>query len=168
MSSMSVIDVSEGLGCFSDAQLAAVDKIITDNHDKPGALIPVLEKVQDVIGYLPPAIQQHIAEGLNIPVANVYGVVTFYSFFSMTPKGRHVVRVCMGTACYVKGAQQVLDEVCSLLDVEPGGCTADKRYSVESVRCVGTCGLAPVVVINEDTHGQVKAADMEKILDQYR
>ncbi len=168
MSDIGVMNMSNAEAGFSVEQLAQVDQIIAANRGKPGSLIPVLEQVQEILGYLPPATQARIAEGLDIPVANVYGVVTFYSFFTMEPRGKHTIRVCLGTACYVKGAQKILDKLCSLLDVEPGGCTVDRRFSLESVRCVGTCGLAPVVVIDEDTHGQVQAADLEQILDQYK
>lgn len=167
MSDLGVTNVAGAPDDFSAEQLHKVDAIIASNREKPGALIPVLEQAQDVLGYLPPSIQTRIANGLNIPVANVYGVVTFYSFFTMTPKGKHTIRVCLGTACYVKGSQKILDGICAKLGVEPGCCTPDKRFSVESVRCVGTCGLAPVLVVNEDTHGQVKVSDLDGILASY-
>lgn len=152
---------------FSPEELAQVDEIITGFKGTPGALIPVLEEVQSVLGYLPPAVLMKVAKGLTIPIANVYGVVTFYSFFSMAAKGRHSIRVCAGTACYVKGAQRLLEKLSSKLGVERGGCTEDRRFSLETVRCLGVCGIAPVIVIDEDTHGLLKAPTVEKILDQY-
>ena len=152
---------------FSPGKLAQVDEIITSFKGRAGALIPVLEEVQSVLGYLPTAVLMKVAKGLTIPIANVYGVVTFYSFFSMIPKGKHNIRVCFGTACYVKGAQRIFDKLSSVLDIGRGECTEDRRFSLETVRCLGVCGLAPVKVINEDTHGQLKVPEIEGILDQY-
>jgi len=156
-----------GLAEFSDDQLAQVDKIIVSHRGKPGALIPVLEQVQEVCGYLPMAVQTLVADGLNLPLANVFGVVTFYSFFTMIPRGKHVIRVCLGTACYVRGGQNILDRMSQILKIEPGGCTEDRNFSLETVRCLGACGLAPVVVIDADTHGQVKPAKLEQVLAKY-
>jgi NADH:ubiquinone oxidoreductase subunit E len=153
---------------FSSEQLKEVADIITRHKGKLGALIPVLEQVQEVLGFLPKAIQVKVAKGLNIPIANLYGVVTFYSFFSMVPKGRHNVRVCLGTACYVKGVQKILNKLTDTLGIESGGCTEDRHFSLETVRCLGVCGLAPVIVIDEDTHGLVKVPKVEGILDQYK
>ena len=152
---------------FSAEQLKEVDDITSKYRGKPGALIPVLAKVQEVLGYLPKGALMKIAKGLNLPIANVYGVVTFYSFFSMVPKGRHNIRICFGTACYVRGMQRILDTLTNLLGIKSGGCTEDRRFSLETVRCLGVCGLAPVIVIDEDTHGLVKVAKVEKTLDQY-
>ena len=160
-------DRQEELAEFSQEQLAEVDEIIQKNREKPGALIPVLEDVQSALGYLPVAIQVKVAQGLNIPIADVYGVVSFYSFFTMEPKGRHSIRVCVGTACYVKGAQRLFDKLSSTLNVEKGGCTEDRRFSLETVRCLGVCGIAPVIVINEEAHGLLEAKTVEKILDPY-
>ncbi len=157
-----------GLEEFTREQLVKVDEIIASQKGKPGALIPVLEQVQDVLGYLPMAVQQYVASGLNIPVANVYGVVTFYSFFTMVPRGKHNVRVCLGTACYVRGGQRLLETLTAKLGIEPGGCTPDRLFSLETVRCLGACGLAPVTVIDEDTHGQVKPAKLDDILVHYK
>lgn len=167
---MAAIDNTQagaGLEEFTSEQLTQVDKIITDHKGKPGALIPVLEQVQDVTGYLPMAIQMRVADGLSLPVANVFGVVTFYSFFTMIPRGKHVIRVCLGTACYVRGGQRVLDRVGDILKIAPGECTADRNFSLETVRCLGACGLAPVVVVDADTHGQVKPAKLEQTLAKY-
>jgi len=159
--------MSEQLKEFTPEQLGQVDEIIANYRGKPGALIPVLEQVQDVCGYLPMALQTKVADGLNLPVANVYGVVTFYSFFTMVPKGKHVIRVCLGTACYVRGGKRILEKLSSSLGIDPGGCTEDRLFSLETVRCLGACGLAPVVVIDEDTHGQMKPAKLDELLAQY-
>ena len=152
---------------FSPEKLAQVDEIITSFKGRAGALIPVLEEVQSVLGYLPTAILMKVAKGLSIPIANVYGVVTFYSFFTMVPKGKHNIRVCFGTACYVKGAQRIFDKLSDVLGIGRGGCTEDRRFSLETVRCLGVCGLAPVKVIDEDTHGLLKVPEVEEILGQY-
>lgn len=168
MAGMDTNQIEAGLAEFTSEQLAEADEIIAKYKSKPGALIPVLEEVQDVCGFLPMALQYRVAKGLNLPVANVYGVVTFYSFFTMVPRGKHVVRVCLGTACYVRGGQRILEELVHNLGIEPGECTEDRNFSLETVRCLGACGLAPVVVIDEDTHGQVKPAKLGAMLDQYR
>ena len=156
-----------GLEEFSSEQLSQAEAIIARYRGKPGALIPVLEQVQDILGYLPVPVQQLIADGLNIPPAAVYGVVTFYSFFTMVPRGRHNIRVCLGTACYVRGGQRLLENLQGRLGIEPGGCTQDRRFSLETVRCLGACGLAPVVVVDSDTHGQMKPTRLETLLDRY-
>jgi NADH:ubiquinone oxidoreductase subunit E len=109
-----------------------------------------------------------VAKGLNIPVANVYGVVTFYSLFTMVPRGRHNIRVCLGTACYVRGGQKLLERLQDILGIKPGSCTEDRRFSLETVRCLGACGLAPVIVVDEDTHGQMKPAKLESVLALYK
>lgn len=167
MAGIDTSQINAELEDFTSEQLAQVDEIISGYKGKPGALIPVLEQVQDVCGYLPMAIQLRVANGLNLPVANVYGVVTFYSFFTMVPRGKHVIRVCLGTACYVRGGKPILEKISHLLRIDPGECTEDRLFSLETVRCLGACGLAPVVVIDEDTHGQIKPAKLEALLAQY-
>ena len=144
-----------------------VDEIIAKYKAKPGSLIPVLEQVQGAVGFLPAEVQRRIAEGLNLSRAMVYGVVTFYSFFTMVPKGRHTVRVCLGTACYVKRSEEILDKLKAELTVEVGKMTEDKRYSLESVRCLGACGLAPVVVVDSDTYGAVNPVKVMEIVQRY-
>ena len=156
-----------GLEEFSSDQIEQVDRIISENKETPGSLILVLEQIQDVLGYLPIGIQNRVAKGLNIPIANVYGVVTFYSFFTMTPRGRHNIRVCLGTACYVRGSKRILERLTESLGIEPGGCTEDRRFSLETVRCLGACGLAPVMVVDDDTHGRMKVQKIESILANY-
>jgi len=165
---MDTTQLGAGLEEFTSEQLSKVDEIILKYKSKPGALIPVLEQVQDVCGYLPMSLQLKVAKGLNLPVANVYGVVTFYSFFTMVPRGKNVVRVCLGTACYVRGGKRILEKLTESLGIEPGQCTEDRQFSLETVRCLGACGLAPVVVINDDTHGQMKPAKLDAVLNQYR
>lgn len=136
------------------------------NNDK-GELINVLHGAQELFGYLPAEVQEVVAEELNVSLAHVYGVVTFYSFFSMLPKGKHPISICMGTACYVRGAEKVLDEFKRLLKVKVGETTPDGKFSLSCLRCVGACGLAPVVTIGERVYGRVSAEDVKKILGEY-
>lgn len=140
---------------------------ICDEHgNRPGELINILHKAQHLFGYLPPEVQRIVAGRLGIPVSKVYGVVTFYSFFTMTPKGEHPISVCMGTACYVRGAEKVLDEFRRLLGINVGETTPDGKYSLSNLRCVGACGLAPVVLIGEKVFGRVVPGDVERILKE--
>ena len=136
---------------FTPNERLAVDAVIERYRSKPGALISVLEDVQDVLGYLPKAIQRKISLGLGIPFSEVYGVVTFYSFFTMAPRGRHTVKCCLGTACYVRGSKKILEKLSGTLGVKPGDTTPDRRFSLETVRCLGACGLAPVITADDDT-----------------
>jgi len=147
--------------------MAKVDEIIDAHKGKPGCLIPVLEECQGVTGYLPVELQEYISEALNIPGSTIYGVVTFYSFFSMVPKGRHIIKVCLGTACYVRGTKNIMKALVDKLGLQVGQTTEDRRFSLEAVRCLGACGLAPVMVVDEDTHGGVTLARIENILDRY-
>jgi len=136
------------------------------NHEG-GELINVLHAAQELFGYLPAEVQELVADQLNVSIAHVYGVVTFYSFFSMIPKGEHPISVCMGTACYVRGAENVLDEFKRLLKVKTGETTPDGKFSVSSLRCVGACGLAPVVTVGEKVYGRVAPEDVKGILEEY-
>ena len=136
-------------------QLDRADAIIAAHKDAPGSLITVLRLCQDIAGYFPPGLITRVADKMNLPVSQVYGVVSFYSLFSLEPKGRHSVRVCTGTACYVRGAREVLDRVERRFGVKAGGTCEDGRFSLEPVRCLGACGLAPVMVVDGDTHGKV-------------
>ena len=147
--------------------MSRVDDIVAAHKGKAGSLIPVLERCQEVVGYLPTELQEYIGKGLNIPGSAVYGVVTFYSFFSMLPKGRHTIKVCMGTACYVKGIGEVLNRLRSELKLEVGGTSEDRRFSLQAVRCLGACGLAPVLVVDSDTHGGVSPDRVLNILERY-
>jgi NADH:ubiquinone oxidoreductase subunit E len=147
--------------------MSKVDEVIRKFKDKPGALIPVLEECQIIVGYLPVELQDYIGGKLNVPGSTIYGVVTFYSFFSMVPKGRHVIKVCLGTACYVRGTKQILQKISAEFSIGVGETTEDRRFSLEAVRCLGACGLAPVVVVDEDTHGAMKSNAVLEVLSQY-
>lgn len=144
-----------------------LDAIIEKYKDTRGALIPVLHEAQDVYGYLPLEVQRAIAEKLGIPLAEVYGVVSFYTQFSINPKGKYQINVCMGTACYVKGANEILDKFKTRLSIDVGECTEDGMFSLEACRCIGSCGLAPVVTINDDVYGKLIADDVDGIIDKY-
>jgi NADH:ubiquinone oxidoreductase subunit E len=152
---------------FTAEELSAVDDIIERYRSKPGSLIPVLEDVQEALGYLPKSIQRKIALGLGVPFSEVYGVVTFYSFFTMAPRGRHTVKCCLGTACYVRGGKKILEKLSGTLGVEPGNTTADRRFSLETVRCLGACGLAPVITADDDTFRHVKPTRLAELLENY-
>ncbi len=153
---------------FTAEQVVILDEIIDRYRDKPGGLIPVLEEAQVALEFLPMAVQKRIANGLNLPLSRVYGVVTFYSFFTMTPRGRHTVRVCLGTACYVRGGKAIAETLEKAFGVKEGETTPDRRFTYESVRCLGACGLGPVVVIDEEVHGRVKPGKIKDILNQYQ
>ncbi len=153
---------------FTSEQWSLIDKVIEKYRDKPGALIPVLEEIQGITGYLPESVQRRVASGLSLPLSQVYGVTTFYSFFTMKPRGKHQVRVCLGTACHVRGAKRNLEHLMEVLKLRPGECTEDRNFSLDVVRCLGACGLAPVMVVDEDTHKQVKEAKLDRILRAYR
>lgn len=135
--------------------------------NEPGELINVLHGAQGMFGYLPAEVQEIVADEMNVSVAHVYGVVTFYSFFSMLPKGKHPISICMGTACYVRGAEKVLDEFKRHLEVKVGETTPDGKFSLSCLRCVGACGLAPVVTIGERVYGRVSPEDVRGILGEY-
>ncbi len=160
-------EVLEAQEEFTAEQWAAVDGVIKKYKKKPGSLIPVLEEVQEAIGYLPKPVMERVALGLKVPFSEVYGVVTFYSFFTMAPKGKHTVRCCLGTACYVRGGKKILETLTDTLKVQPGETTPDKNFSLETVRCLGACGLAPVVVVDEDTHRQMKPSKISGVLEAY-
>ena len=147
--------------------LARIDEICAQHRGKPGSLIPVLQKVQEVVGYLPVAVQERIADGLGLPGHEVFGVTSFYSFFSMKPKGRHTIRVCMGTACYVRGGKEALERLERHLGIPVDSMTPDRRFSLEQVRCLGACGVAPVVVVDQDTHRKVMADTVVDLIERY-
>ncbi len=158
----------EGLDNFTPEQWKLIDEVTAKHRDKPGALIPVLEEVQGITGYLPESVQRRVASGLSLPLSQVYGVTTFYSFFTMKPKGKHQIRICLGTACHVRGAKRNLEHLIEVLKVNPGECTEDRNFSLDVVRCLGACGLAPVMVVDEDTQKQVKEAKLDQILKPYQ
>jgi NADH:ubiquinone oxidoreductase subunit E len=152
---------------FTAEELGAVNAVIELYKAKPGALITVLEEIQETLGYLPKSIQRKVALGLGIPFSEVYGVVTFYSFFTMVPRGKHTIRVCLGTACYVRGSKRNLDGLSKALKINPGETTDDRHFSLETVRCVGACGLAPTMIIDNDTFRQVKPFKVPAIIKDY-
>ena len=142
-------------------------EVIAKHKDQKGALMPVLQEAQDIYGYLPIEVQTMIAEGLDIPLEEVYGVVTFYAQFSLYPKGQYKVSVCLGTACYVKGSGDIYDRLQQRLNIQGGQCTPDGKFSLEACRCVGACGLAPVMTVNEDVYGKITPDDVDDILAKY-
>ncbi|MBN2160173.1 MAG: NAD(P)H-dependent oxidoreductase subunit E [Spirochaetes bacterium] len=144
-----------------------IDSILEIYRERPGGLIPVLQQVQEHIKYLPPVVQHYIAMGLGVPSSDVYGVVSFYSFFTMKPRGRHLVRACLGTACYVKGIQRVIDKIETGFNLKMGGTSEDRRFTLQGVRCLGACGLAPVVMVDDDTLGEVDPSKIVKLLEKY-
>jgi NADH:ubiquinone oxidoreductase subunit E len=145
-----------------------IQDIISDTEGKSGAVIRVLQQAQGLFGYLPAPVIKTISRDLKIPLSEVYGIISFYHFFSTVPKGKYVIQVCMGTSCYVKGGQRILDALKKDWGLEPGGITADSRFSLETVRCLGCCGLSPVMAIGGDVHRKVKSSQINHILDVYR
>ena len=144
-----------------------LEQVIAEYKDVPGALVQVLKKAQEIYGYLPLEVQLKVAEGLKIPLAEVYGVVSFYTQFTTNPKGEYRISVCMGTACYVKGSQEILDRFKAKLGIDIGECTEDGKFSLDACRCIGACGLAPVVTINDEVYGKVTVDDIDTILAKY-
>ncbi len=149
-------------------QKAKLDAVIAECRDDKSRLMHVMQQAQDIYGYLPREVQVMIAEGMDIPLEKVYGVATFYAQFALSPKGEYAVSVCLGTACYVKGSQQVLDKICEELGIEPGECTPDGKFSIEECRCIGACGLAPVMTINDDVYGRLTPDMIPGILAKYK
>lgn len=141
---------------------------IEETKDKPGALMPVMQQAQEMFGYLPLEILQLISRRLNVPLSEIYGVATFYSQFSFIPIGENKISVCLGTACYVKGAQGILEEIENDLGIKQGGTTPDLKFSIIEARCLGDCSLAPVFTINEDVYPNVKKEDIKEILAKYK
>ncbi|MHB8066241.1 MAG: NADH-quinone oxidoreductase subunit NuoE [Ruminiclostridium sp.] len=154
-------------GCVDEDDLK-LKKIIEKYKDTRGALIPVLHESQEVYGYLPVDVLKKISNGLNVSLAEIYGVVTFYTQFSLNPKGRFKISVCLGTACYVKGSGIILDKFKEKLGIDVGQSTEDGKFSLDACRCIGACGLAPVIMINDDVHGRLVADDVEGILEKYK
>ena len=152
---------------LQDCQIKTIQDICKSFGNQAGELINVLHKTQEAFGYLPAEVQSVIAKELNISEAKVYGVVTFYAFFTMKPKGKHKISVCMGTACYVRGAEKVVDELKKELKINVGDVTSDGKYSLDCLRCVGACGLAPVMMIGEKVYGRVEAPQVKEILAEY-
>ena len=148
-------------------QKAKLDAVIAECAGDKSQLMHVMQEAQGIYGYLPREVQVMIAEGMDVPLAKVYGVATFYAQFSLSPKGQYDISVCLGTACYVKGAQQLTDKIVEILGIEPGECTADGKFSLEECRCIGACGLAPVLTVNGEVYGKITADDVPGILAKY-
>ncbi|MCP1223691.1 NAD(P)H-dependent oxidoreductase subunit E [Sebaldella sp. S0638] len=153
---------------LKEAGFRELDVFIDSLETKKGSLISVLHKAQEIFGYLPREIQEYVAEKLNESLANVYGVVSFYSFFTMVPKGEHAVSVCMGTACYVRGADKVLEEFQKELGIKSGETSLDGKFSIDALRCVGACGIAPVVLVGEKVYKKVEVKEVKKIINEYK
>lgn len=144
-----------------------LEEVIRKNKGTKGALIPVLHGAQEIFGYLSMKVQKRISEALNVPVAEIYGVVTFYSQFTLEPRGKYTIKVCLGTACYVKGSKPIIDKLRRELNIEVGTTTADGKYTLETTRCIGACGLGPVLTVNGDVYGKLVEADIPGILKKY-
>lgn len=154
--------------CGTAEQLQKLQAVIAEAKDTPGCLMHILQEAQGIYGFLPIEVQKVIAEGLGISLSEVYGVVTFYSQFSLTPKGKNRISICLGTACYVKGSDKILEEIEKQLGIKCGECTKDGLFSIDSCRCVGACGLAPVMMIGDEVYGKLTPDKVKGILDSYR
>lgn len=153
---------------FAKEKFAELDSFIESLGDTQGSLISVLHKAQSIFGYLPAEVQSYVGKKLNIPAAKVNGVVTFYSYFTETPKGEHVIQICLGTACFVRGAEGILKKLEEKLQIKAGQTTADTKFSIDALRCVGACGLAPVVIVDGKVFGRVTPDQIDDILKQYK
>ena len=142
--------------------------VIAEHKDEPGALMPILQKAQEIYGYLPIEVQKQIADGFGVSLEEVYGVSTFYSQFSLTPKGKYHISICLGTACYVKGSQMVIDKFSELLKINPGQTTEDGLFTLDALRCIGACGIAPAVTINGKVYSKVSVNEVAGIIESYR
>ena len=140
---------------------------LEQHKDMPGAAMPALQKAQEIYGYLPIEVQRMVAEGLGKPLAEIYGISTFYSQFSLCPKGAYKISVCLGTACYVKGSGKIYEKLQEMLNITGGECTVDGKFSLDACRCIGACGLAPVMTINDDVYGRLTGDELEEILSRY-
>lgn len=152
---------------FPPSMTAELDNIIKEYRDMPGSLIPVLQRAQELVGYLPPVVQKHISKGLNIPSAEIHSVVSFYAFFTMKPRGEHLIRLCLGTACYTKKSETILEKFKSELNIDIEEVTPDRKFSLETVRCLGACGLAPVVAVDNETYGLMHPKKIREVISQY-
>lgn len=148
-------------------QEAELLKVISEHKNEKGALMPILQQAQDIYGYLPIEVQSIISNELDIPLEKIYGVVTFYSQFSLNPKGKYKISVCLGTACYVKGSGDIYNKLMEKLGIVGGECTSDGKFSLEACRCIGACGLAPVLTVNDDVYGRLTVDDIDDILAKY-
>lgn len=149
-------------------QEAALKKVIDENKADKTNLMVVMQKAQDIYGYLPFEVQNMIAEGMEVPMEKVYGVSTFYAQFALSPKGKYNISVCLGTACYVKGSGNIFDKLSEKLGIGADECTPDGKYSLTACRCIGACGLAPVLTVNDDVYGRLTVDDIDGILEKYQ
>lgn len=149
-------------------QLDQLTVWLQEHRDDPGVVMPALQKAQEIYGYLPIEVQRFVADGLGKPLAEIYGVATFYSQFSLTPKGEYRIGVCLGTACYVKGSGKIFDDLKEKFGVGDGECTADGKFSLASCRCIGACGLAPVLTVNDDVYGRLTGDELDDIVAKYQ
>lgn len=152
----------------NDPRFQQLDEIINKYKRQKGSLIPVLHEAQSIFGYLPEDVQIYISEGLNVPLSEVYGVVTFYSLFSTKPRGKYVINICLGTACYVKGSGRIMENLKKELGIEVGETTPDGLFTLKGCRCLGACGLAPVMTINEQVHGRLTEDDIPQLIRLYK
>lgn len=153
---------------LAEKDIARLDELLKDLGSRKGTLIPILQKAQDIFGYLPKEVLVRISQGAGIPISQVYGVVTFYAQFHLEPRGRNIIRSCQGTACHVRGGKAILTEIAQCLGLEGDQVTTpDLRFTLETVACIGCCGLAPVIMINDDTHGRLEPDRIKGILDKY-
>ena len=151
----------------TEEQALALQKVIDENkHDKSNLMV-VMQKAQDIYGYLPEEVQRHIALSLGIPFSEVYGIATFYAQFQLNPKGEHPVSVCLGTACYVKGSGKIMEKLEEMLGIPSGGITEDLKFSLDATRCIGACGLAPVMTVGDDVYGRLEPNMLKGILAKY-
>ncbi len=157
-----------GKSKLSESCFKELEAFISGLQEKKGALISVLHKAQGIFGYLPPEVQEFVAAKLGVPLSQVYGVVSFYSFFTMTPRGKYPISVCMGTACYVRGADKVLEEFKRILGIKVGETTSDGQFSIDALRCIGACGLAPVIMVGEKVYGRLVPEQVQAIIDEYK
>ena len=148
-------------------QEAKLMEVIAAHKDEEGAVIPVLHEAQGIYGYLPIEVQEMISEGLGVPLAEIYGIVTFYTQFSLNPKGEYQIGICLGTACYVKGSGDILEKFKERLGIDVGECTPDGKFSLDATRCIGACGLAPVLTVNDEVYGRLEVKDVDDILAKY-
>jgi len=161
--------MSKGLieNILTDEGFQKLDKVIEASEGKKGPLMPVLHEAQKIFGAIPFEVQKVISEKMGVPLAEIYGVVTFYSQFSLEPKGEYIISVCLGTACYVKGAQGIINKIEKIIDVKCGDTSEDGKFTLEATRCIGACGLAPVLTVNEEVYGRLEVSDIQEIMNPY-
>lgn len=163
--------MAQGCQCMkseiTQEQWEKIEEIIARYKDKPGSLIPVLEQVQEVTAFLPAEVQHRIAEGLEISTSMVYGVVTFYSLFNLEPRGKYIIRVCSGTACHIKGGKEITNKLQQKLGIKTGETTPDMKFTLDTISCPGTCGLAPVIMVNDEIHGMMDPTKTDEVLEEY-